>query len=128
MDTAASSNTGPTGFAIPIAHALDIAQQIEAGQASATVHIGSTSFLGVSLQDNQGAQIVNVVPSTPAASIGLAAGDIVTEFNGHTISKSSDLIKAVGATKPGNSVSIHWTDTTGHTHSTTVTLMSGPSL
>ncbi len=128
MDTAAGSNGGPQGYAIPIAHALAIAHQIEAGNGSSTVHIGSTAFLGVGLQDNGGAQITNVVSGTPAASVGLAAGDIITEFNGHTITKSTDLMSAVAATSPGNSVSIHWTDSAGASHSATVTLASGPSL
>ena len=59
MDTAASSGISTTGFgsqsqqtatqafAIPITEATSIASQIEAGQASSTVHIGATAFLGV---------------------------------------------------------------------------------
>ena len=52
MDTAASqsfafSAQGNAGFAIPISTAIPVAKDIEAGQAGATVHIGSTAFLGV---------------------------------------------------------------------------------
>ena len=59
MNTAASTSISTTGyqqqsgqtatqaFAIPIAKATAIAAQIEAGQASSTVHLGSTAFLGV---------------------------------------------------------------------------------
>jgi len=54
MDTAASTGTGyqvsgSQGYAIPIATALSLAKQIEAGKASSTVHIGATGFLGVSV-------------------------------------------------------------------------------
>ena len=54
IDTAASSNfrfsDGQTqAYAIPIDTALAIAGQIEAGQGSATVHIGKTGFLGVAV-------------------------------------------------------------------------------
>ena len=58
MDTAASSGTtfqfngnqqGTQGFAIPINTALSIAHQIEGGQASSTIHIGTTAFLGVEI-------------------------------------------------------------------------------
>jgi S1-C subfamily serine protease len=56
MDTAASTGTGYTsstaqGYAIPIATALSLAKQIEAGDASSTIHIGGTGFLGVSVAD-----------------------------------------------------------------------------
>ena len=68
IDTAASSggrfNSGvPVGFAIPIAHALDIAGQIQGGHASATVHVGLPAFLGVSISSTasgpQGAVITS---------------------------------------------------------------------
>jgi S1-C subfamily serine protease len=52
MDTAASSGslgnqTSDVGFAIPINRALSIARQIRNGQASSTITIGPTGFLGV---------------------------------------------------------------------------------
>jgi S1-C subfamily serine protease len=61
MDTAASSSytfqgqsensdgTATEAFSIPIDTALSIASQIEAGSGSSTIHIGSTAFLGVSI-------------------------------------------------------------------------------
>jgi S1-C subfamily serine protease len=128
MDTAAGSNGGSQGFAIPIAHALDIAHQIENGQGSSTVHIGTTAFLGVQLQDNGGAQVVAAVPGQPAGAAGITAGSIITEFNGKTISSSADLIAAVSATAAGSSVSVHWTDANGTAHSAHITLAEGPAL
>ncbi len=57
MDTAASTSNGGLagygdgggndGFAIPIAHALAIAKQIESRKGSSTVHVGGTAFLGI---------------------------------------------------------------------------------
>ena len=58
VDTAASAgysfqfngqNQGSQGYAIPINTAMSIARQIEAGNGSSTVHIGTTAFLGVEL-------------------------------------------------------------------------------
>jgi S1-C subfamily serine protease len=54
MDTAASSSyslqsQASAGFAIPIDTAAGIAHQIQAGQASSTVHVGPTAFLGVAI-------------------------------------------------------------------------------
>ena len=56
VDTAASAgfsfqssgqSSGNQGYAIPINEAIAIASAIEAGDASSTVHIGATGFLGV---------------------------------------------------------------------------------
>ena len=53
MNTAGStgyvsrSSTDTQAYAIPIAKALSIVRQIEAGHASTRIHIGATSFLGV---------------------------------------------------------------------------------
>ena len=61
MDTAASGGTtfqyngqsqGNDGFAIPINTAVSIAHQIEAGNGSSTIHIGTTAFLGVEISPN----------------------------------------------------------------------------
>ena len=58
MDTAASAgfsfqsndqSSGTQGFSIPINTALGIAREIEAGDASTTVHVGETAFLGVEI-------------------------------------------------------------------------------
>ncbi len=54
IDTAASQSyssqgSGTEGFAIPVDQALAVARQIESGQGSTTVHVGSTAFLGVLL-------------------------------------------------------------------------------
>ena len=73
IDTAASSGTGfqfqsqqgqtTQAFAIPVNDALSMARQIEAGDASSTVHIGATAFLGV-----------DVMSAGDAASQGIQAG------------------------------------------------------
>src|SRR5262249_17757043 len=68
------------GFAIPIDRALSLTRQIEAGKASATVHIGSTPFLGVSVGSSSdaltpGVAVVEVVSGSPADRAGIVAGD-----------------------------------------------------
>ena len=59
MDTAASAGSayqvsGTQAYAIPIGTALSVAKQIQDGDASATIHIGATGFLGVSVQSSSG--------------------------------------------------------------------------
>ncbi len=64
MDTAAATGSlGSTsqseGFAIPINHALQIAHEIIKGQASTTVQVGSTGFMGVLVPAGNASQVSN---------------------------------------------------------------------
>lgn len=141
MDTAASSTGGygPNGrgagdgsdtiaYAIPINKALDIAEQIESGQETSKIHIGNSAFLGVSLQDSQNGPIVAAVgDGTPADQAGLQPGDVITSVDGKAISAASSLSSVIGAHDPGDRVRIAWTDTSGQSHSATVTLATGPA-
>ena len=61
VDTAASAgfsfqssgqSSGNQGYAIPINEATSIANQIEAGDTSSTVHIGATGFLGIEVESS----------------------------------------------------------------------------
>ena len=156
MDTAASesyslqSQAGGQGFAIPINTAISIAKQIESSQSSSTVHVGETAFLGVmveasSTQSGQnsengfgstsgngstttvsGAEISQVVPNGAAEQAGLTGGDVITSLDGQTVTSAANLTTIVGSLKPGQSVSIGYTDTSGQTHTGTVVLTSGP--
>jgi S1-C subfamily serine protease len=145
MDTAASSSndigTGTTAavsttaFAIPIDRALAIAAQIEAAQASTTVHIGATAFLGVAVNSqassgfgqNSGAQIEGAIRNTPAAELGLQAGDTIESIGSHQVTSASDLQTVIEQYHPGDRVQITWIDGSGQSHSGTVTLMTGPA-
>jgi S1-C subfamily serine protease len=134
MDTAAStgSQTAATGFAIPIAKATAIADQIESGTASSTIHIGSAGFLGVQLQQNgglasSGAAIAGVIANSGAAKAGLAAGDTITAVNGATVADASALSTAISGYKTGQQVSLTWTDSSGQSHTASVTLGTGPA-
>ncbi|PWU24368.1 MAG: serine protease [Candidatus Rokuibacteriota bacterium] len=137
IDAAASSgfafrSSGP-GFAIPIDTAIAISEQVEAGQRSATVHIGPTAFLGVSLgpsdsysQAAQGAIVEAVVPSSPADSAGLGADDVITSFGGHIVSSPSRLQRLVLQVSPGASMRLTWVDPYGYRRGATVRMVAGP--
>ncbi len=143
MTTAASANGGfrfadasSTGYAIPIAKALRIADAIDAGKSSATVHVGATAFLGISVStagdsssgfsyDTQGAVVAGVVSGGPAAKAGLQAGDVILKIAGRTVASPTSVRSIVLTKKPGQKVTVRYTDQTG-TYTTTVTLASGP--
>jgi S1-C subfamily serine protease len=131
-----SSNSGQAsstqGFAIPIDTALSIASQIEAGQASSTVHIGATAFLGLEIassdqQDSSGVALAGAASGTPAAAAGLGQGDVITSLGGQSVSTGTDIQNIMVGHHPGDTISIGWTDSSGQSHTATVTLASGPT-
>ena len=142
VDTAASTASpyagyGSTeGFAIPIATAMKIAEQIAAGQSSSSVHIGDTAFLGVQVGtppgygygygDASGATIVGVVPGGPADKAGLVAGDVITAVGGTQVDSADALGPIVLQLPTGRSVTIDYVDANGDSQTTTVTPGSGP--
>lgn len=72
----------------------------------------ATVFLGVAAQDStspEGAELARVVAGSPAADAGLKAGDVITKFDGESISSASDLTAAVHGQKPGATVTITYT-------------------
>jgi S1-C subfamily serine protease len=120
------------GYAIPIDTALSIAAQIESGQASSTVHIGATAFLGLEIassgqQGSSGVALAGAASGTPAATAGLGQGDVVTSLNGQSVNSGTDIQNILVGLHPGDKVSIGWTDASGQSHTATVTLASGPT-
>ncbi len=155
MDTAASTGSsyqvsGTQAYAIPIATALSVAKQIEAGKASSTIHIGATGFLGVSVQDSSstgsssdggfgslggdsgsgtsatGAEVSSTLANSPSAKAGLVQGDVITGLDGKTVGSSSDLSNLLESHHPGDTVQLQWTDQSGQSQSASVTLATGP--
>ena len=146
MDTAASSQftfhdvSTTDAFAIPMGIAHSIADAISSGNASATVHIGTTAFLGIEAVSadvsglghggqaatSSGALIVSVVSGGPAASSGLSGGDLITAINGQGVASPTALTSLLLTKKPGAKVKVVYVDQSGTSHTAAVTLGSGP--
>jgi S1-C subfamily serine protease len=135
MDTAAQTSgqfnqQGPSvAYAIPINTALKIVKQIQSGQSTNKVHVGSTrALLGVGAQDagQGGVQVIQVQSGSAAANAGITVGSTITALNGSAISSNAGLRQAIVLQEPGSSVSVTWTDTSGHSHTAQVTLRTGP--
>ena len=138
-----SGQSQTQAFTIPINKALGIADQIEAGDASSTVHLGTTGFLGVQLaspdsssaggvisgggQGGSALTVAGTVSGSPAAQAGLSEGDVIDSLNGQAVSSQSGLQAAIQQYHPGDKVTIGWTDQSGQTHTSTVTLANGPA-
>ena len=100
-------------FAIPIEMAVDVANQIK---ETGTV---SRGWLGVLIQevtrelaesfsmDNpHGALVAKVLEDSPAAAAGLQVGDVIVEFNGKKVMRSSGLPPLVGRAKVGKEANV----------------------
>lgn len=68
--------------------------------------IDSYAWLGVRLDDDNGARVTEVIAGSPAAAAGLQDGDIVTTVDGESIAKASQLQRAIRDREPGDDVSI----------------------
>ncbi|HUD17581.1 MAG TPA: trypsin-like peptidase domain-containing protein, partial [Acidimicrobiales bacterium] len=162
IDTAASAGfsfqgssqgSGNQGYAIPIVEATAIAGRIELSQASSTIHIGATAFLGVQITATSnsggdssgfgggsgsgsgsgssgssvaGVSVAGVVTSSPAQEAGLAQGDVITSVDGKSVNAPTDVTNELEPLHPGDKITLGWTDTSGQTHTATVQLTSGP--
>jgi S1-C subfamily serine protease len=149
-----SQSTGISqGYAIPINHALAIAKKIVSGQASSTIHIGLPGFLGVEVADSSsssnsngfggfggsggfgnpgggtvsGALVRGTTDNSPAAEAGITSGDVITSLDGTTVDSAQTLTSLLSGHHKGDHVRVGWTDSSGETHTATITLAEGPA-
>lgn len=109
-----SSSSGASidniGFAIPINSIRSIVQSIIEKGYIATPYIGvnvrnvSEESLNYGLP--QGAAIDSVTEGSPAETAGLQANDIITKVDGVEISSSSELSDLIGASTPGDALTL----------------------
>ena len=88
------------GLAVPIDATKPVAQTLIAG---GTVQ---HAYLGVTVASTGSARLACIVKSGPADSAGLKVGDVVTSLDGKAVTNYESLTTAVGATKPGEKVSV----------------------
>ena len=122
IDTAASPY-GRHTFAIPIATATRVTEQIVRGKSSSRVHVGATAFLGVQVQ---GRTVAEVLPRSPAAAAGLKPGDVIIAIGGRPVTGAASLTSAVLAHKPGQVVTVVFRDETGARRAVRIRLGTGP--
>ena len=108
--SASSASIDNIGFAIPVNSVLSIVESIvENGYISKPyigVSVGSVSAESQSYGLPQGAAIKEVATDSPAATAGLQTNDIITKANDTVITSSSDLVSYIGASKPGDVVTL----------------------
>ena len=98
-------------FAIPIDVAMDIQKQlrtvgrVQRGRIGVVIQEVSRELAeSFGLPKPAGALVNSVEKGGPAQKAGVEVGDIITKFDGRSVSSSSDLPRMVGGTKPGAKV------------------------
>ncbi len=100
-------------FAIPIEVAMNVEHQIvktghvTRGHLGVTVQeVNSTLAKSFGLDRPRGALVASVDEGSPAQKGGLEVGDIILEYNGNPIERSSDLPLLVANTAPGHEATV----------------------
>ena len=134
MDTAAEvlgAGRAPSsiaGYAIPSNDALGVVKQIQHG-GGGTVQPGNVAVLGVEVVGTgspRGVPVSGVQPQSPADQAGIAAGDVITAIDGNSVTSPDALRQTIQRHKVGDQVRVRWDDSTGQSHTATITLAAGP--
>lgn len=111
--TSYSGNYSGVGFAIPSNYAISLAESIIAGEEPTHAQLGITmTTVDSSIAKrygfpvDSGAYVSSVAEGSGAANAGIEVGDIITEFDGKTVSSSSNLMLDVRTKQPGDVVSV----------------------
>lgn len=121
MNTAIINGAQGLGFAIPIATAQRIADQLIAsgkvqhpylGVQMVTLspelkqEINSNPNSGLTVNEDKGVLIVRVMPNSPAAKAGLRAGDVIKKINGTPTLDASTVQQVVEKGQVGSKLSV----------------------
>ena len=136
-------------YAIPIAAALGVADQIEDGKGGPGIVLGAPAFLGVEAETytpemeagpppvlallsdqpshpSSGALVLQVVSGSPAALAGMRAGDVIVRLAAVRVDSLGSLRTAIEGLHPGSAVEVCWVDPSGNPAAATVNLGAGP--
>ncbi|SDL80658.1 S1C family serine protease [Tessaracoccus oleiagri] len=93
------------GFAIGSDQAQHVAEQLLEDGTAQHPQVGVTAR-DVQEVGTMGAEVVTVVPGSPAAEGGLQPGDVITAINDRTVSSTSQLVGLVRAQKVGEPITV----------------------
>jgi S1-C subfamily serine protease len=128
ISTAASQDTNDPdeafGYAVPIVPALEVVEQVLAGDDSGDVVIGAGGALGivVSSEEGAGARVIEVTTGSAAAQIGLQPDDLIVEIDDQEVANSSFISRYVRDKSPGEEVNVVWETPAGETQQATAVL------
>ncbi len=116
QSTASPGSAQGIGFAIP---SNIVRATLASLERNPGVHQGTNAgFIGAALADlspsiknqlnysGQGVAIGQITQGSPADNAGLQPGDVILKVNGKAVTRSSEVISAIRATKPGQTVAL----------------------
>ena len=102
-DGSADQSSG-VGFAVPSDLVTAELAQLEAGETVEHAYLGVST--GTASEGTPGAQVAEVVQGSPAAEAGLRQGDVITALGEEEVASTEDLVAAIAAREPGETVSL----------------------
>ena len=123
INTAIAGQAQNIGFAIAITPVMDVIGSLQSGT------VPDRALMGVTTQpagDGQGAEIVEIAPSSGADDSDLEVGDVVIAVDGDEIDEPADLGVAIAKQQPGDDVTVT-IERNGQTSDVTVTLGKKPT-
>lgn len=148
MDTAASTSgrsTSSTAFAIPVSTIIPVVEKMLEGKSGDGVILGNTAFLGIAAfgsgdtrgpgtpigsnsprSAGSGVVVQEVMAGSPAAEAGLMVGDVITKFDGTTVTSENQLKDLITTRRPGSTVRVTYTNGSGISSTLELQLVAGP--
>jgi S1-C subfamily serine protease len=96
------------------------------GQESCVQSNASVTIPSQIANVSSGTLVDNVICSSPASAAGMTAGSVITAVNGQAAGSPDHLGSILAALKPGDSVSLTWTNPSGQSATHTLHLAAGP--
>jgi S1-C subfamily serine protease len=75
---------------------------------------------------SSGTLILGTLCNTPADTVGLTSGDVITAVNGSAVTSPDSLTSILSNYRPGATISVTWEDTSGGQHTSNLDLISAP--
>ncbi len=104
INSAGISEAQNIGFAISVATIKPLLDDLKLGK---TVEASPIGYIGVTVAETPyGVTVTTVQNGTPAAEVGIQAGDIISEVAGATVATGDQLSTVLRGTTPGSTVKV----------------------
>jgi S1-C subfamily serine protease len=77
---------------------------------------------------SSGTLIIGTICNSPAQSIGMTAGSVITAVNGQAVGSPGSLTAIVSKYRPGQSIAVTWVSPSDQTQTRNLALIAGPPL